>query len=392
MLPQNRRSDPQQSNSGDRPGGISQQTPRLSELGGVFLKLGCIGFGGPLAHIALIQDECVEKRRWIAKPELLQGLALCQMLPGPASTQLAIYSGYRIAGAAGGLITGGAFILPAFVILIALTWAYFRFGAIPAVQGLFYGMTPVVLAMILASTVRLIKSAATEKILFVVLAASAALIAFLSFNLIALFALAGALGVALYGPKRATAPPTAKLFALPPLPVLLQLGWFFLKVGSVIFGGGYVIIPFIENEVVTKLSWLTRREFLDGLALGQMTPGPVVITATFIGYKVAGLVGAFVSTAAIFLPSFIMVFAGSAYLGRIEHSPWVKAFLKTVNVAAVGAILGALWHLARVPLAHAFPLVLFVVSFVAIDRYKINFLAVLAAGALLGVAAHALGI
>ena len=179
---------------------------------------------------------------------------------------------------------------------------------------------------------------------------------------------------------------------MPPLPILLQLGWFFLKVGSVIFGGGYVIIPFIENEVVTKLSWLTHREFLDGLALGQMTPGPVVITATFIGYKVAGFVGAFVATAAIFLPSFVMVFAGSAYLGRIEHSPWVKAFLKTVNVAAVGAILGALWHLARSPLAHAFPLALFVASFIAIDRYKVNFLAVLAAGALLGVAAHAMGI
>ena len=123
-----------------------------------------------------------------------------------------------------------------------------------------------------------------------------------------------------------------------------------------------------------------------------MTPGPVVITATFIGYKVAGFVGAFVATAAIFLPSFVLVFAGSVYLGRIEHSPWVKAFLKTVNVAAVGAILGALWHLARVPLAHAFPLALFVASFAAIDRYKINFLAVLAAGALLGIGAHAMGI
>src|SRR5690349_13392545 len=144
--------------TGKFPGEMDARPASLSELGRVFLKLGCIGFGGPLAHIALIQDECVEKRHWIAKPELLQGLALCQMLPGPASTQLAIYSGYRIAGAAGGLITGGAFILPAFIILVALTWVYFRFGAIPAVQGVFYGMTPVVLAMILASTVKLVKS------------------------------------------------------------------------------------------------------------------------------------------------------------------------------------------------------------------------------------------
>jgi chromate transporter len=376
----------------DNPGERSRKAPpTLSEIGRLFLKLGFIGFGGPAAHMALIQDECVEKRGWLTKPEILQGLAFCQMLPGPASTQLAIYSGYRIGGLAGGLVTGGAFILPAFVILLSFTWAYFRFGTLPAVQGLFYGMTPVVLAMILVSSVRLAKSAAKEKVILAILAASAVLIAFFSVNLIVLFALAGGLGILLYGPHR-NARTSARQFALVPLPLLLQLGWFFVKVGSLIFGGGYVIIPFIEREVVTTFGWLTHREFLDGLALGQMTPGPVVITATFIGFKVAGFLGAGVATAGIFLPSFVFVFAGSAYLAKIENSPYAKAFLKTVNGAALGAILGSLWTLSRVSLWHVFPLALFLASGFLIYRYKVSFLKVLAAGALLGWLARTMGL
>ena len=252
------------------------------------------------------------------------------------------------------------------------------------------GMSPVALAMVVASSYRLIKSAVADRILSLVLAASAILIA-LSFNMLLLFALAGALGIALYGPRRKSSAPMKQL-ALVPLPLLVQLGWFFLKVGAVIFGGGFVIIPFIQGEVVDKLGWLTHREFLDGLALGQMTPGPVVITATFIGYKVAGLTGALVATAGIFLPSFVFVIIGSAYMGKVEDSPWVKAFLKTVNVAAVGAILGALWTLARASLFHAFPLALLAVALVLLVRYKVSFLKLLPAGALLGLAARAYGL
>lgn len=364
------------------------QPPRrrasLGEMARVFLKLGFIGFGGPLAHIALIQEECVEKRNWMNKSELLQGLAFSQILPGPTSTQLAIYSGYRLGGPAGGLVTGGAFILPAFALLLVLTWVYFRFGSLPAVQGLFYGMTPVVLAMILASHYRLVKSAATEKILLLILLASALLVALFHFNIMLLFAISGAVGILLYGPRNTAGNVRAMALA----PPLWQLAWFFIKVGSVIFGGGYVIIPFIEREVVYNLGWLTHREFLDGLALGQMTPGPVVITATFIGYKVAGFTGATVATLAIFLPSFVFVFAGSAYLLRIEGSPYVKAFLKTVNVAALGAILGAVWTLARTSLAQVFTLTVFAVALVLLIRCRVNFLKLLVAGALLGAAAH----
>ncbi|MBI2815310.1 MAG: chromate efflux transporter [Acidobacteria bacterium] len=375
-----------------RPNEAAQGAPRrasLAELGRVFLKLGSIGFGGPLVHLALIQYECVEKRKWMEESDLLQGLAISQILPGPVSTQLAIYAGYRLGGLAGGTVSGIAFILPAFVLMLVLTWVYFRFGSIHAVQGLFYGMTPVVLAMILASNYRLVKSAATDRVLLVILLASAVLVAVFHFNIIALLAIAGTLGIVFYGPR--TAASGGAMMALVPLPVLWQLAWFFVKVGSLIFGGGYVIIPFIEGEVVNELGWLTQREFLDGLTLGQLTPGPLVITATFIGFRVAGYAGAVVATVAIFLPSFIFLVAGAAYLARIERSPYVKAFLKTVNAAALGAILGAVWTLARASLAHAFGLTLFALALLTLVRYKVNFLKLLAAGALLGLAAHSAG-
>ncbi len=364
----------------------------LGLVGRLFLKLGLVGFGGPLAHIALIQDEVVEKRNWLTKTQFLDGLALCQMLPGPVSTQLAIYTGLRLRGYRGAMVSGCAFILPAFCLLLIFTWAYFRFGAIPAVQGLFYGATPVILAMILATSHRLGKAAVTDRLLLAMLVTSAVLVAFFSFNIVLLFALMGLLGILYYGPKGKGSHGAAKLPAMVPFPLLAQLGWFFLKVGSLIFGGGLVIIPFIEREVVEILGWLTHKEFLDGLALGQITPGPVVITATFIGYKVAGLSGAMVATGAIFLPSFLFIFAGAAYLRRIENSPYVKALLKTVNAAAVGAILGAFLRLSQQSLFHIFPFLLFAAALAGIVRYKVAFLRLLAAGALLGWVAHWAGI
>ena len=352
------------------------------QLVSAFLKLGLVGFGGPPAHIALIQNECVERRGWLTQERFLQGLALCQMLPGPVSTQLAIYAGFCLRSWRGAMVAGCAFILPAFALLLGLTWLYFRFGALPAIQGLFDGMSPVVLAMILAASYRLARATATDWILWATLAASAVLIGIFSFNIILLFLLAGLLGVLLYGPKRGPRISSAAYLIL--LPLWVELGWFFTKVGSLIFGGGLVIIPFIQSEVVDRMGWLTNQEFLDGLALGQMTPGPVVITATFIGYKVAGLLGAFVSTVAIFLPSFVFIFLAAGSLQRIERSRYVQAILKTVNVAAAGAILGAFLPLARHSLLHPFPLVLFGAALVTMLRYRISFLKVLAAGAFIG--------
>ena len=356
----------------------------LGNIAKIFLRLGALGFGGPLAHIALIQQEAVEKRGWLREDELLQGLALSQALPGPASTQLAIYVGFRLRRYQGAVVSGCAFILPAFFLMLALSWLYFRFQAIPAVQDFFFGVTPVVLAVILVSGYKLGKSVAKDRMLVATLIASGVLVAFRSLNIILLFVLAGVLGIFLYGPKRPR-PGTAATFLSVAAPaVLLQLGWFFLKVGSLIYGGGLVIVPFIEQEVVNTLGWLTPKEFLDGLALGQMTPGPVVITATFIGYKVASFSGALVATAAIFLPSFLFIFIGAAYLEKIEHSPYVQAFLKTVNAAAVGAILGAFFTLSYQSLLQPIPLVLFALATLALWRYKVSFLKVVAAGAAAG--------
>jgi chromate transporter len=251
-------------------------------------------------------------------------------------------------------------------------------------------MTPVVLAMVLMSGYKLGKDAATDPLLLAILAAAAVLAAFFSINIVLLFAVAGLLGIAVYGPRGAKGASSDRQLLMVSVPVLFQLGWFFLKTGSLIFGGGYVIIPLIENEVVNKLGWLTHKEFLDGLTLGQMTPGPVVITATFIGYKVAGWAGALLATAAIFAPSFAFIFLGIGTLRRVEHSPRVQAFLKTVTAAAVGAILGALWNLGTVSLFRPVPFVLFAAALTLMLRYKISFSKLLIAGAALGWLAAAL--
>lgn len=364
----------------------------LTEIGKVFLKLGCIGFGGPLAHVALIQQEVVEAKHWLSPARFLEGLTLSQVLPGPLSTKLAIYVGFRLRRYRGAAVTGCAFILPAFLLLVALTWGYFRFGAVPAVQGLFYGMTPAVLAMILVSGYSLSKAAAPDWTSRAILVASVLAVGLLSFNIVLLFALAAGLGLVIYSPLGKRLASSSRPMALAPLPLLAGLGWYFLKVGSLIFGGGLVIIPFIEQEVVVRLGWLTRQEFLDGLALGQITPGPVVITATFIGYKVAGIAGAVVSTVAIFLPSFIFIFVGIASLRWIEGSAYVQAALKSINAAAVGAIIGSFLSLSRGVLLQPLPLAWFAAALVAMLRFKVGFVKVLAAGALLGLLAHGLGL
>ncbi len=361
------------------------------EIARTFLKLGCVGFGGPLAHLPLVQREIVERKRWLSQDEFLQGLTLAQILPGPLSTKLVVYAGYRLGSVRGAFAAGGAFILPAFFMLLILTWSYFRFGAIPAVQGLFYGMTPVVLAMILAACCQLGRSVATDWPLRALLAASVLLVALLRVNLVLLFAMGAILGLLLYGPLRLSRQPRCWSVVWPALPLLLQLSWFFLKVGALIFGGGLVIVPFIEQEVVERLGWLTRREFLDALDLGQITPGPVVITATFIGYKVAGWAGAIVATIAIFLPSFVLTLLGANYLRRKQDSPVLQAALRGINAAAVGAIAGSLVSLARFTLLQPLPLAVCLLSVLAMMRYHIGFLWLLGAGAGLGLAAGWMG-
>ncbi|MFQ5895328.1 MAG: chromate efflux transporter [Nitrospinota bacterium] len=377
-----------------RPGGHpvprEGRAARVGEVARFFLYLGTVGFGGPMATIAMMEAETVERRRWVGKEEFLAGVALCQALPGPASTQVGIYLGYLRAGWAGAVVAGACFIGPAFLMLLGLSWAYFRFGALPAVGGLFYGLKPAVVAIILATCYRLGRSTVTDWKLGALLAASFALVYGWGLDIILLILLAGALGVALYGrPSQPGVGAAVLLAAAAPAAAgaaggLLFLTGFFLKVGAFIYGGGYVIIPFIQLEVVEKFRWLTAQEFVDGLALGQLTPGPIVKTAAFIGYKVAGLGGAVAATFAIFFPSFVFVLLAAPFLARFREDPRVRAFLKGVNPAVVGAILAATVGIGRASLVDPVTWAWGATALVASLRFRLGVPWLVGGGAALG--------
>ncbi len=396
---------------------------RLPEIFLTFLRLGFTGFGGPLAHIALMDDLLVERRRWLSKERFLEGLAVCQMLPGPASTQLGIYIGYVRGGVAGAFAAGAGFILPAFGIILALSWIYFALGALPDVSAVFHGISPLVIALIGVATWRMGRSAVTDRFLAALFAA-AVLVTFLGrVNEVITFGAAGVAATARYlldryrprrpvpeavtegastsrdtgrggspeeGPAGGTGTPSGA--ALVPLalgagaaaPILWQLTLFFLKVGALIFGGGLVIIPFIQREVVQLLGWLSEREFIDGIALGQITPGPVVITAAFIGYKVAGVVGAAVATGAIFAPSFAFILLAAPHLARLRRSAAARAFLAGVNAAVVGAIAATTLILARAAVTDPWALAILGTSLVAILRYRVDTLWLVAGAGVAG--------
>ena len=352
---------------------------RLWELARIFLKLGMIGFGGPQAHIAMQNDEVVGRRKWLTPEEFTEGLAVCEMLPGPASTQMGIYIGYVRAGQLGALVAGVCFIAPAFLIVLALSWGYFQFQGTPQVEGLFLGISPVVAAIILAFCWKLGKKTLKDWPRVVIAIAVFLITTVSTLTVLIQFIAAGLIGLWLYRPNRPDRSPPLSLngWLWPPLPLLLAnapvetltlsgfwglerigefslpLLLFFLKVGSFIFGGGLVIIPLLEFEVVDKLSWLTRSEFINGVAIGQLSPGPVVLAAAFVGYKVAGVLGALIASFGIFTPSFGFIMLAAPLLVRIRQSPWVRAFLQGVTPAVLGAISAAAIPLLRTALTQS---------------------------------------
>lgn len=336
----------------------TERATRLSRLGeviAVFGKLGLIGFGGPAAHIALMDDEVVRKRGWVSRDHFLDLLAATNLVPGPNSTEMAIHLGYLRAGLPGLIAGGVAFILPAMLIVLAIAWAYAQYGTLPQVDMLLYGLKPAIIAIIAQATYRLGRSALTDWKL-VVLGVAAFIGAAAGADTVLVMLAAGVVGALLYAP-----PPWMRLgmSALAGWGVLLGsatpasdsrllgLALFFLKVGALLFGSGYVLIAFIEKEIIGQLGWLTRQQLVDAVAVGQMTPGPVLTTATFIGYLVAGVPGAVISTVAIFLPSFLIVLALSRWMPRRRASKTVAAFLRGVNAAVVAVMLLALVALAR---------------------------------------------
>lgn len=331
---------------------------KLVQLATLFLKLGTIGFGGPLAHMAMMNQEAVVRRSWLSEQQFSEALAMCEMLPGPASTQLGIYIGYVRAGQIGALVAGICFIAPAWLIVVALSWVYFRFQELPQVNNLFLGISPVIAAIIFGFCWKLGKKTLKDWWSWATAVAVLLISLNVSVNILLLFLIAGLAGLVYYGRRRT-------LSVILPLPLHLastvtetltvasvwgterisQYAWplfrFFVGVGSFIFGGGLVIIPLIEFEVVQQLNWLTANEFLNGVAIGQLSPGPVVLTAAFVGYKVAGILGALVASVGIFLPSFAFICLAAPLLLRIRDNVWVKSFLRGVTPAVLGAIAAA---------------------------------------------------
>ncbi len=392
---------------------------RLLELAQLFLKLGLTGFGGPQAHIAMIHDEFVVQRGWFTEEEFLAGVAVCEMLPGPASTQMGIYTGYLRGGILGALVAGVCFILPAFVIVLILSWAYFRFQGVPQIENLFLGITPVLIAIIFGFCWKLAKRAITDYPGIAIAITVFVVTVLFPINVLWQFLLAGMVGLVIY-------PPASTAWLVPLVPLMqmlphtmamvtsktltlssfwgleriqeyyLTLTLFFLKVGSFIFGGGLVIIPLLELEVVNQFHWLTPREFIDGVAIGEFTPGPVVITAAFIGYKVAGALGALISCVAIFTPSFLFIMGAAPLLVRIRQNPWIRSFLRGVTPAVLGAIAAAAIPLGKTaliqdtPVRSVFALIVAILALIALVRFRRPTWQLVPTGAVLGLMAGAM--
>ncbi len=371
-------------------------TGQLREVGAYFLRLGCIAFGGPAAHIAIMRRELVTQKRWLTDEEFVDMLGVTNLIPGPNSTEMTMHTGYQRAGWAGLWLGGAAFILPAVAIVLAFAWAYVRYGDTPAGEGILAGVGPVVLAIIIQAIWGL-RSAAirTPLALVVAVAAFVAVLALGANEILALFAgggvtLAWYLGRKLSGVARALLPlglpaPLALQAAAESTPTVSGLFWVFLKIGALLYGSGYVLVAFLEGELVDSRGWLTEEQLLDAIAVGQFTPGPLFSSATFVGYVIEGWDGAAAATAGIFLPSFVFVMVSAPFVTRLRRVGWTGAFLDGVNAAALALMAATTITLARETLDTAFGVVLFVAGAIVLLRYNPNSAWLVLAAAALGV-------
>ncbi len=332
----------------------------LRELLVYFLRLGTLGFGGPIALAGHMQKDLVEERRWVSKQDYLEGLAFSQLSPGPLAAQLAMYLGWLRAGALGATLVGVAFILPSLLMVLVLAALYVHFGSLPWIQGMFYGIGAAVIAIIVRSAIKLVRTTVGKDwLLWTIFAALAITTAWTKSEIIWLFILCGAVAMLVKAPPVVPSRATSAMFVgglgplltgihgLASIATVGVLFLFFLKAGAFVFGSGLAIVPFLYGGVVAKFHWLTERQFVDAVAVAMITPGPVVITAAFIGYVVAGPVGALVAAWAVFAPPYFIVLFGAPYYRRFAQNRQVKAFVQGVTAAAVGAIAGAAYILAR---------------------------------------------
>ena len=382
---------------------------RWKELAAVFLKIGAMSYGGP-AIMGIMQAEIQERRGWLSKERFLEGLALVNMLPGAAATQLGIFIGYQRAGWWGGVLAGLCFILPAFLIMLMLTLLYSTFGALPVMRDAFYGLGPVVLGIFVVAVYRLGKTALKGMSQIAIGIAAAVLVAFTPIGIVGTFILAGCIGVTLYHSRarglRAALVATILIAAYhwagtaltaqelsagdthldPALAAgLWDIGRFFFKVGAFTFGGGITTLAFMQDQVVNQLHWLTQQEFLDGLALGQLTPGPILMLAAYVGYKLSGVAGAVVGGIAIFLPAFILMLSVLPVLNRIRELIWIKAAMRAIGAAVIGIISVSLMQMAPHAAPDAFTAILMVLTVAGMLIWSLAPLPLMLGGGLIGV-------
>ena len=372
----------------------------LRDLAMLFLRLGTTGFGGPAAHIALMDHEVVRRRRWMTREQFLDYVGATNLIPGPNSTELAIHIGHARAGWAGLLVAGACFILPAMLIITAAGWAYVRYGALPDAAGLLYGIKPVVMSIV-ATALWTLGRTAVKSVTLAIVGTAAVILVALGVHELAVLAGSGAvMAIARFGRSRAAR--TADLvvaavgggstaltaavqtsgvvvpFALP------QLFLVFAKAGAVLFGSGYVLLAFLRADLVERLGWLNEAQLLDAIAIGQVMPGPVFTTATFIGYLLGGLPGALVATAGIFLPAFVFVAISGPLVPRLRQSATAGSVLDGVNVASLALMAVVSWHLGRAAFTDLWTVAIGLASLVALISFRVNSAWLIASGALIG--------
>lgn len=380
---------------------------RVLEIARLFFKLGTISFGGPAAHIAMMEKEVVERRQWVTREHFLDLLGATNLIPGPNSTEMAIHIGFLYGGWWGLIVAGVSFIFPAFIITTGLAWLYVVYGSLPEITYLLYGIKPAVLGVVIDALWGLGKKAVKTRKLFTIALVVTLIVEFYHLNEIIAILLGGIIG-ALWlqqpDPPRSsdsssnlilgsliagiTLKVSAKLVTTTTAKVsLFQLGWIFLKIGSVLFGGGYVLMAFLQGDLVIDRGWLTQQQLLDAIAIGQFTPGPILSTAAFVGYILAGIPGAILATVGIFLPSFLFVAALNPLIPRLRQSRWTAAFLDAVNVSALALIVVMAVNLGKSILFTPLDLTaiaIAIVSTILAIRYQINTIWLILGGAIFG--------
>lgn len=364
---------------------------KLLEVAQVFFKLGCFAFGGPAAHIAMMEDEVIEKRKWMTRDYFLDLIGTTNLIPGPNSTEMTMHCGYERAGKAGLFVAGIAFIFPATIITAILAYLYVKYGSLPEVEPFIYGIKPAVLAIIASAIIKLGKKAvkSTELIILGILVLTVSL---LGVNEVVALLIAGVIGMLYFYLKSKartnlnTITPLLSCFGINTTIAkisTLKLFLIFLKVGAILYGSGYVLFAYLDAELVTR-GLLTRAELIDAIAIGQFTPGPVLSTSTFIGYQLSGFMGALVATTGIFLPSFLFVLILNPFIPRMRKSTILRYFLDSVNVAAVAVMLAVLIIMAKETLIEWQSIVIALMAVLLTFKTKISTIWTIIIGAFLG--------